>query len=185
LQAGFVPGRWRCPIRAPSLLRSAAIWLISWAVPFVESCQRCGRTSLQSWNEERLSLACGWLEPLPSLQRGIKSDYLFRDRSVRPLLLPLLAVRQLSEPQPRSSLVSRAARRSLKAPDSGSGNARRKASPTWPAACFGSIGARRAARSAEVVLSTIPRAPQSLPKPWKPQRGSQIQHPDRCQVAQV
>jgi hypothetical protein len=33
-------------------------------------------------------LACGWLEPLPSLQRGIKSDYLFRDRSVRPLLLP-------------------------------------------------------------------------------------------------
>lgn len=98
-------------------------------------------------------MACGRLKPLTSRERllspiirfGIEAFGFLCARALRP------------SSQRRGSLVSRAARRSLKAPDSGSGNARRKASPTWPAACVGSIGARRAARSAGVGLSTIPR----------------------------
>ena len=48
LQAGFVPGRWRCLIRTPSLLRSAAFWLISWAVPLGEVVKGAGALAFKA-----------------------------------------------------------------------------------------------------------------------------------------
>lgn len=71
--------------------------------------------------------------------------------------------------QRRSSpSFSRAAKRSLNAPDSGSGKARRKAWARRSAAWAGSLGARRPGRSAKVGSFTIPSGTRFPLKSCKP-----------------
>lgn len=162
LPAGFVPGRWRCPIRAPLLLRSAALWLISSAVPFVEVVKGAGALAFEAGSTSGYRWPVVGLSRFWAFNRLLSPIIRFGCASVRataPFLGGVARVLRPSSQRRCLLLVSRAARRSLKAPDSGSGNARRNACPRWSAACAGSIGARRAARSAEVGLSTIPSAP--------------------------